>query len=126
MSQVARNASECSSSSYNRFPAEIISHAVWLYHLLLVGGSAGLVGLKEALQQRLGCQVLRWERSEFATVLGGVTKATITCPQCGAKMRVPSDKQLIATCPNCGGRMEVRAEIIAGPNSPKSATPTDP
>lgn len=43
--------------------------------VLLVGGSARLVGLKEAIEDRLGCRALRWERSEFATVLGGVSAA---------------------------------------------------
>ena len=38
--------------------------------VLLVGGSANLKGLKEALEGELGCQVFKWHRSEFATVLG--------------------------------------------------------
>jgi predicted DNA-binding transcriptional regulator AlpA len=40
--------------------------------VLLVGGSSRLEGLQEALEQRLGCTTVRWERSEYATVLGGV------------------------------------------------------
>ena len=40
--------------------------------VLLVGGSANLKGLKEALEGEFGCQVFKWHRSEFATVLGAV------------------------------------------------------
>ena len=40
--------------------------------ILLVGGSARLKGLKEAIEERLGCQTAWWERSEYATVLGAV------------------------------------------------------
>jgi len=40
--------------------------------VLLVGGSSRLEGLQAALEQRLGCTTVRWERSEYATVLGGV------------------------------------------------------
>jgi hypothetical protein len=40
--------------------------------VLLVGGSSRLEGLEGALVECLGCRTLRWERSEYATVLGGV------------------------------------------------------
>ena len=38
--------------------------------VLLVGGSANLKGLEEALERELSCQVFKWHRAEFATVLG--------------------------------------------------------
>lgn len=40
--------------------------------VLLVGGSARLKGLRQAIEERLGCQTAWWERSEYATVLGAV------------------------------------------------------
>jgi len=40
--------------------------------ILLVGGSARLKGLKEAIELRLECPTSWWERSEYATVLGAV------------------------------------------------------
>ena len=40
--------------------------------VLLVGGSAWLIGLKETLEQRLTCRVLRWERSDYAVALGAL------------------------------------------------------
>ena len=40
--------------------------------VLLVGGSASLKGLEEALERECSCQVFKWHRSEFATVLGAV------------------------------------------------------
>jgi molecular chaperone DnaK (HSP70) len=41
--------------------------------VLLVGGSARIKGLREAVEAQVGCQALWWERSEFATVLGAVS-----------------------------------------------------
>ena len=40
--------------------------------VLLVGGSARLRGLKEAIMKQCKCNVIWWERSEFATVLGAI------------------------------------------------------
>ncbi|TVQ86250.1 MAG: hypothetical protein EA397_20365 [Deltaproteobacteria bacterium] len=39
--------------------------------VLLVGGSRQVLGLSEAVSE-LGCDVVGWDRAEFATVLGGV------------------------------------------------------
>jgi formylglycine-generating enzyme required for sulfatase activity len=41
--------------------------------VLLVGGSARIKGLREAVEAQVGCQALWWERSEFATVLGAIS-----------------------------------------------------
>ena len=38
--------------------------------VLLVGGSARLKGLEEALRRKFCCQVFKWQHSEYATVLG--------------------------------------------------------
>jgi formylglycine-generating enzyme required for sulfatase activity len=43
--------------------------------VLLVGGSARIKGLQEALESECGCEALWWERSEYATVLGALTEA---------------------------------------------------
>lgn len=48
-------------------------------HILLVGGSVRLKGLREAIEHRLDCRTLDWERAEFATVLG----AALTTPTVG-------------------------------------------
>jgi formylglycine-generating enzyme required for sulfatase activity len=40
--------------------------------VLLVGGSARIKGLKEAIGQACGCETQWWERSEYATVLGAL------------------------------------------------------
>ncbi|MDP3114396.1 MAG: Hsp70 family protein [Candidatus Cloacimonadaceae bacterium] len=40
--------------------------------VLLVGGSAKVVGLVDAIQKECDCEVVIWERSEFATVLGAL------------------------------------------------------
>ncbi len=38
--------------------------------VLLVGGAARMLGLREALQERCGCRPVGWEESDFAPVLG--------------------------------------------------------
>ena len=45
--------------------------------VLLVGGSAWLIGLKETLEQRLTCRVLRWERSDYAVALGALNNGAV-------------------------------------------------
>jgi len=40
------------------------------------------------------------------------TKGTISCPECGAKLRIPFDKYIIFPCPQCG----VKFEFINGTN----------
>ncbi len=42
--------------------------------VLMVGGSARLKGLAEALEARYGCRTTWWELSEYATVLGALAK----------------------------------------------------
>lgn len=44
--------------------------------VLLVGGSARLRGLKEAITKQCKCNAIWWERSEFATVLGAGQPST--------------------------------------------------
>jgi len=41
--------------------------------VLLVGGSARIKGLREALEQIGDCETLWWERADYATVLGAVS-----------------------------------------------------
>jgi formylglycine-generating enzyme required for sulfatase activity len=43
--------------------------------VLLVGGSARIKGLKEAIEKECECRTLSWERSEYATVLGALPAA---------------------------------------------------
>ncbi len=43
--------------------------------VLLVGGSARIKGLREAIEQDCGCETVWWERADYATVLGGVPGA---------------------------------------------------
>ncbi len=40
--------------------------------VLLVGGSARLKGLREAIERECDCETLWWERADYATVLGAV------------------------------------------------------
>ena len=48
--------------------------------VLLVGGSANLKGLRERLEKELRCQVLKWDRAEFASVLGAITPSPTEQP----------------------------------------------
>jgi hypothetical protein len=48
--------------------------------ILLVGGSARITGLKDAIEKQTGRKALWWERSEFATVLGAAAPATSMLP----------------------------------------------
>lgn len=42
--------------------------------VLLVGGSSKLRGLKEAIESECHCMPVWWERSEYATILGGISQ----------------------------------------------------
>jgi formylglycine-generating enzyme required for sulfatase activity len=48
--------------------------------VLLVGGSARIKGLKEAIERECDCETLWWERSEYATVLGALSIAPSPVP----------------------------------------------
>lgn len=47
--------------------------------VLLVGGSARIKGLRDAIEAASGCETVWWERSEYATVLGAVVNLQEDC-----------------------------------------------
>jgi len=87
--------------------------------VLLVGGSARIKGLKEAIEKQTGRPTVWWERSEFATVLGGVlcymreeVGTVIACISCGTNMYIVDAKNSTATCPQCGNRLEINDGVV--------------
>ena len=63
--------------------------------VLLVGGSARIKGLREALEQTCACETLWWERADYATVLGAVSGTVAeTAPVVSRALGLPSQPEV--------------------------------
>ncbi|MBN2641691.1 MAG: Hsp70 family protein [Victivallales bacterium] len=73
--------------------------------ILLVGGSAQTRGLREQLETRSGCSTVWWERSEYATVLGAVTKNNLV--KLSQASNVQSRPSTMPSAPQSGDNREL-------------------
>lgn len=62
--------------------------------VLLVGGSARVKGLREAIERECGCETLWWERADYATVLGAVPERTLEQSQSTPSIDLSMEEQL--------------------------------
>ena len=63
--------------------------------VLMVGGSSRLKGLAEAIESQCGCKTFRWERSEYAAVLGAINASSAeaaTSDQSPGQLKTPEVK----------------------------------
>jgi formylglycine-generating enzyme required for sulfatase activity len=80
--------------------------------VLLVGGSGRLRGVKEAIES-LGCRILRWDRSDFAAVLGAL-----------AEVRPDSTEERVGYQPTQGEDITNSANVVSASATGRIASNT--